>query len=44
MRKYRWFLGVGCSSQPRCAPVPFSRKVHEKLKKWWTAPFSARNH
>ncbi len=39
-----WFLGVGCGSQPRSAPVPFFPKVHEELTKSWMALFTARNH
>ncbi len=39
-----WFLGAGCGSQPRSAPVPFFPEVHEELTKSWMAPFTARSH
>ncbi len=35
------FLGAGCGSQPRSAPVPFFPEVHEELMKSWMAPFTA---
>ncbi len=38
-----WFLGAGCGSQPRSAPVPFFPEVHEELTKSWVAPFTARS-
>ncbi len=38
-----WFLGAGCGSQPRPAPVPFFPEVHEELTSSWMAPFTARS-
>ncbi len=38
-----WFLGAGCGSQPRPAPVSFFPEVHEELTKLWMAPFTARS-
>ncbi len=38
-----WFLGAGCGSQPRPAPVPFFPEVHEELMKSWMARFTARS-
>lgn len=34
-----WFLGTGCGSRPRPAPVPFFPEVHGELTKSWMAPF-----
>ncbi len=38
-----WFLGAGCGSQSRPAPVPFFPEVHEELTSLWMAPFTARS-